>query len=354
MKKKILFALALTSLLTLASCKEEKEYLSTPISDSQFYTGTYVKISVYDKDKEQALEDAYTVVGKAVSEIEVNEQGISELDKINNSAGDKPVKVTKGVYKLVEESVDFAKKTHGAYDPAIGAVTAAWHIGFPDAHVPTDEELAGLVKLTDYHDIKLDKEAQTVYLEKEGMRIDLGGVGKAWLAEKAIDSLKKAGVTKAVLEFGGHTFLIGKSSSNKDGKWTIGIENPSLPIELKADAKNSIGRITTDKSVLIETNMYARHLDVDGKIYSHLMDPKTARPYDNDLLSVIIIGDDPIEADFLSNAVYDMGLDKGLAYMNEHKDAQAILVDKEKTVYLTNGLIDDVVLDKDSGFQLAN
>ncbi|MDR2833612.1 MAG: FAD:protein FMN transferase, partial [Streptococcaceae bacterium] len=178
MKKLFLLTFALLGLGLLTSCGGNAKYLEEPIKDARFYTGYYVQISIYDKGKRQALEDAFDLMEKQTRKIEINEQGLSEIDNVNNASGKKAVEVSKDVYGLLDETLQFAKKTDGAFNPAIGVSSLLWHIGFPDANVPNEEFLTAAQKLLNYEDIELNEANQSVFLKKEGMKLDLGGVGK--------------------------------------------------------------------------------------------------------------------------------------------------------------------------------
>ncbi|SKA00306.1 thiamine biosynthesis lipoprotein [Pilibacter termitis] len=357
MKKKmfIVGVFLFTGISFLSGCGDKKaELLDKPLSRQEFQVGTYVSIKIYDKDKEKALDKVFTLVQDLEEKIEVNEEGVSEVDLINENSGVAPVKVSKEVFDLISEAKEYAEQTRGMYEPAIGAITSLWHIGFSDAKKPENEEITPLLDKLSYQDIELDDTDMSVFLKKKGMKLDLGGIGKAFIAEKVMTSLKNDGVTTAILDFGGHVFVIGENPKTEDGKWIVSMQDPSKETSTGQDnSQTSVGKLSGGSGDYITTSMYERYLVIGDKVYSHLMDPATGYPYDNDLLAVMISGEDYVRDDALSNALYDMGLEKGLAYANEQGDIKALFITNDKKVYLTDNLKENFTLNKKSEFQLG-
>ncbi|MDR2465210.1 MAG: FAD:protein FMN transferase [Streptococcaceae bacterium] len=338
MKKRtsILLFLALMTLV-FAGCQKKADLLKEPIKDEQFNVGTYVTISIYDKGKENALQDAFKLITELQALIEVNEEGISNIDEVNANSGLKPTKVDPRIFSLVKSAKEEAEATNGAFDPAIGAITHLWHIGFPDAKKPDEKDIQSRLGLVDYRDIELNDEAKTIYLTKKGINLDLGGIAKGFIAEQAIEQLKKQGVTTAILDLGGHVFTIGENPKSESGEWKIDIKNPTEKASTGEKDAESVGTYTGKNSVFITTSKYERYLLVGDTLYSHLMDPKTGWPYENDLVAATVVGDNAVKEDALSNALYDMGLKDGLDYANKN-DLMAIFLTKDKTAYVSNAI----------------
>lgn len=180
MKKKWLFSSILIMILVvgLSACgdsnnsdKEKANLNQEPYSDEQFLLGTYVQIRIYDDGKEAALEKAFDRVKELGDKITINQAG-SEIDEVNEQAGIAPVTVSDDVYPLVKKAYEYSEDSNGGFDMAIGAITQLWRIGFDDARKPSQTEIDEALKLVDYHKVKLDDEAKTVYLTEPGMKID--------------------------------------------------------------------------------------------------------------------------------------------------------------------------------------
>lgn len=338
-------------LLSGCSTKNAADYLDKPATGTHFLTGDYVTLSIYDKGKEDLIEPAFDKIYAHVKKLEAHEQGISEIDEINNAAGQKAVSVSPEIFNLIQTSVDFSRETNGIFEPTIGAVSNLWHIGFPDARIPTDEEIETSLPLVNFNNVTLDEKNHTVKLNKEGMMLELGGVGKASVATQALNFLKENNVTSAFIDMGAHIFIIGDSPHSEDGLWTIQLENPrAYELDTTDDEKLSIGKVRTNANSLITTSIFSRFIEKDGNIYSHLLDSTTGRPINNGLLSVTIIGDDPIRADLLSNAVFNMGLEDGMKFINKEKGMEAIFATDSNEIHLSDGLKDKFTPNENSQF----
>ncbi len=362
MRKKLLFSLITLSIsfMVLTGCTNSAKNTTTessastkilkdPYSDEQFLLGTYVRIRVYDEGKESALKPAFDRVKELGDKITINQKG-SEIDEVNEQAGIKPVKVSDDVYTLVKRAYEYSQDSQGGFDMAIGAITQLWRIGFDDARKPSQEEIDQALKLVDYHKIELNDKEKTVYLKEKGMIIDLGAIAKGYITDEVVKVLKKQGVTTAIVDLGGNVYVLGHSPRGENQDWTVGIQDPNM-------ARGSVlGSIKERNKTLVTSGIYERYLEVDGKKYHHLFDPKTGYPFDNDIASVTIITDKSIDGDGLSTAVFSMGVKKGLEYVESelNNGTEAIFVTKDDKVYVTDPIKDTFKLSEDSHYTMGD
>lgn len=362
MRKKLLFSLITLgiSFMVLTGCSNSANKTTTessaatkilkdPYSDEQFLLGTYVRIRVYDEGKESALKPAFDRVKELGDKITINQKG-SEIDEVNEQAGIKPVKVSDDVYTLFKRAYEYSQDSQGGFDMAIGAITQLWRIGFDDARKPSQEEIDQALKLVDYHKIELNDKEKTVYLKEKGMIIDLGAIAKGYITDEVVKVLKKQGVTTAIVDLGGNVYVLGHSPRGENQDWTVGIQDPNM-------ARGSVlGSIKERNKTLVTSGIYERYLEVDGKKYHHLFDPKTGYPFDNDIASVTIITDKSIDGDGLSTAVFSMGVKKGLEYVESelNNGTEAIFVTKDDKVYVTDPIKDTFKLSEDSHYTMGD
>lgn len=362
MRKKLLFSLITLgiSFMVLTGCSNSANKTTTessaatkilkdPYSDEQFLLGTYVRIRVYDEGKESALKPAFDRVKELGDKITINQKS-SEIDEVNEQAGIKPVKVSDDVYTLVKRAYEYSQDSQGGFDMAIGAITQLWRIGFDDARKPSQEEIDQALKLVDYHKIELNDKEKTVYLKEKGMIIDLGAIAKGYITDEVVKVLKKQGVTTAIVDLGGNVYVLGHSPRGENQDWTVGIQDPNM-------ARGSVlGSIKERNKTLVTSGIYERYLEVDGKKYHHLFDPKTGYPFDNDIASVTIITDKSIDGDGLSTAVFSMGVKKGLEYVESelNNGTEAIFVTKDDKVYVTDPIKDTFKLSEDSHYTMGD
>ncbi|WP_461215197.1 FAD:protein FMN transferase [Lacticaseibacillus sp. GG6-2] len=355
MKKIILGVVALLLAITpLAACGQQSKpaekkapvLVKTPYEDTQFLMGTVVTLRVYDKGKQAALDDAFARIKTLARETTVNQKG-SEVDAVNAQAGKKAVKVTPAIYQMIKYAKRYSNQSQGAFDLAIGPITSLWHIGFPDARKPSQAEIDAKLPLVNYRDVVLNDKNHTVYLKRPGMALDLGGIAKGFITDEVVKVLKKDQVSTAIVDLGGNIYVLGHSPKQKDADWTVGIQDP------KEARGTAIGTVPASNMTVVTSGIYERKLVVDGHTYSHLMDPKTGYPFDNNLMGVSIITKKSVDGDALSTATFDKGLKGGMAFIEKTGYAEAIFITKDKKVYVSSGLKKDFKLLKDSGYQLA-
>nr|WP_125697216.1 FAD:protein FMN transferase [Lacticaseibacillus yichunensis] len=348
-------ALALIALviLPLAACNQAKpatkapELVKTPYQDTQFLMGTVVTLRIYDKGKQPVLEKAFDRIKELADAITVNQKG-SQVDAVNAAAGKHAVKVDQDVFDLITYAKSYSEQSNGSFDLAIGPITSLWHIGFADAKKPTQSEIDARLPLVHYQDVTLNAAKRTVYLQKKGMAIDLGGIAKGYITDQVVKVLKKNGVTTAIVDLGGNIYVLGHSPKAKDADWTVGIQDP------KQTRGSSLGTIPASNKTIVTSGIYERYLKVDGKIYMHLMNPKTGYPFDNNLMGVSIITKHSVDGDALSTATFDKGLKDGLAFIEKRKDTEAIFITKDKKVYISSGLKKTFKLITGLGYTMGN
>ncbi|WP_262315688.1 FAD:protein FMN transferase [Lacticaseibacillus parakribbianus] len=352
-------ALGLALVATLAGCKpkdatpkssasssQAAALLNTPYEDTRFLMGTVVTLRIYDQGKSKVMTKAFDRIEALADAITVNQKG-SQVDAINAAAGEKAVKVDPDVFNLVKYAKNWSEKSNGSFDLAIGPITSLWHIGFNDARKPAQSEIDAVLPLVHYQDVELNAAKRTVYLKKKGMKIDLGGIAKGYITDLATATMKANGVTTAILDLGGNIYVLGHSPKAPGKDWTIGIQDP------KKTRGTSIGTLPASNQTIVTSGIYERYLKVDGKIYMHLMNPKTGYPFDNNLMGVSIITKKSVNGDALSTATFDKGLRGGLAFIEKQKDAEAIFITKDKKVYISSGLKNKFKLLKNSGYTMA-
>ncbi|MFD1393485.1 FAD:protein FMN transferase [Lacticaseibacillus jixianensis] len=353
MKKwlKALIALLILA-VPLAACsqkpavKKQAEVIQTPHKGTQFLMGTVVTLSVYNKGKAKAVDDGFARVKALAAKVTVNQKG-SQVDAVNQAAGKKPVQVSADVFRLIQYAKRYSQRSEGAFDLAIGPVTSLWHIGFPDARKPSQAEINAVLPLVHYQDVELNAAKRTVYLKKKGMQLDLGGIAKGYIADEVVKVFKKDGVNTAIIDLGGNIFVMGHSPKATNRPWTVGIQDPKKP------RGTAIGSVPAVNITVVTSGIYERNLIVAGHNYSHLMNPRTGYPFENNLMGVSIVTKKSVDGDALSTATFDKGLRGGMAFIEKQKDAQAIFITKDKKVYISSGLKNKFQLFKDSGYQMA-
>lgn len=253
----------------------------------------------------------------------------SQTNAINQNAGIQPVKVDREVFELIARSIKISSITQGAFDITYGSIDKSlWNFDMNMTALPNAETARKAVRLINFRNVVLDAENCTVYLREKGMRIGFGGIGKGYAADRAKLILKQAGVESGVVNASGDLTAWGLQPNGH--KWTIGIADPNR--EGEAFSYMSV----SDLSVATSGN-YEKFVVIDGKKYSHTIDPRTGLPVSG-IKSVTIITTNAEIADAMATPVTIMGVSAGLDMINQIKDIEAVIIDDHNNLYTSNNI----------------
>ena len=302
-----------------------------PVTKTLFKFDTVINLKIYgDDESAKHLKKIEQMLDDVDQQINMSNKD-SEIHAINQAAGIQAVKVSRETFDLMKVSVDYAKDTQGAFDPSIGPLVSLWKIGNGGEHVPDANLIDQAKSLVNYQDIIMDEANLTIKLAKEGMSLDLGGIGKGYAADLVADYLHIEQIESAIIDLGGSSIIaIGKKPSGE--QWRIGLQDP----DRKRGEQLAI--IQLDNETIDSSGVYERFFMENGVRYHHILDPKTGFPTQNGLKSVTIVGGTATDADVLSTAVVVMDLEEGMAYMNQKQNVEAMFITEDNRIYLTSGL----------------
>lgn len=347
-KKKyyIFIILTISVVIFLTACgSKNTQKTSNPLSRTEFLLGTVVKVSLYDHGSEELLDLSMNKLRELENTLSINKTG-TLIDEINAQAGLSPVKVDEATYQVIEKGLEYSQLTNGAFDITIGPVVKLWNIGFPEARVPSDEEIKETLPRVGFDKVILNPNDSTVYLTEKGMSLDLGGIGKGFAADEVATLLKEHGVKHAIIDLGGNLYTLGDKPG--DQLWSIGVQDPFNP------RGKIIGRLKVANKSIVTSGIYERYLeDEEGNKYHHILDPKTGYPYENQIAGVTIISDFSTDGDALSTAVFAMGVEEGLEFVESLGGVDAIFITLDSKVYTTTGVKESFTLTNEA-FKLAN
>ncbi|WP_289057653.1 FAD:protein FMN transferase [uncultured Flavobacterium sp.] len=253
----------------------------------------------------------------------------SQTNLINENAGIRPVEVDLEVFNLIERSIGISKITQGAFDISYGSIDKSlWNFDRAMTKLPDVQTAKKMVHLIDYRKIILDRENTTVFLREKGMRIGFGGIGKGYAAEMAKQVLLKRGVQSGIINASGDLSAWGLQPDGR--KWTIGVADPDSP-----NAAFSYMEIS-DKAVATSGN-YEKYITIDGKKYSHTIDPKTGLPI-RGIKSVTIIASNAEFADAMATPIAVMGIRAGLFLIDQIPDLYCIIIDESNKIYTSKNI----------------
>jgi FAD:protein FMN transferase len=300
-------------------------------SKVQKLMGNRFEISVVGEDENWANER----IENAISEISRIEQLLttfkpdSQTNLINDNAGIKPVRVDKEVFELIQRSLKISNLTQGAFDITYGSIDKSlWNFDTKMTSLPDKEVAQNMVRLIDYQKVILNQNDYTVFLQDEGMRIGFGGIGKGYAAEMAKQLMIKEGVKSGVVNASGDLTTWGNQPDGK--QWTIGIADPN-------HKNKTFSSLNISNMAVATSGDYEKFVMINGKRYSHTINPKTGLPITG-IKSVTIIAPNAELADSLATPVTVMGVKVGLDLINQIKGIACVIIDDNNKIFTSKNI----------------
>lgn len=333
MKKLKLYVISLLilSITILSGCSSSNNSTKEPLSHTEVVMGTVCTIQIFDSKDTSILDKAFDRLKDLENKVSINKEG-TELDKVNEMSGKEAVVVGKDTFNIIKSGLNYGKISNGNFDITIGPIVKLWGIGSENARVPSEKEISEKKSFINYNDVVIDDEKSSIFLKKPNMIIDLGGIAKGYAADEIKNLLIDNGVKSAMINLGGNLYILGNKPNGN--QWKIGIQDPN------GGNNDTVGNMLVNDKSIVTSGTYQRFLEVDGKLYHHILNPETGYPYENDLLSVTILSNTSMDGDALSTSTFALGREKGLEFVNSLENIEAIFITKDKEIYLTNGLKD--------------
>lgn len=241
----------------------------------------------------------------------------SEISQVNFHAAERPIAVSQDLYDFLDRARRLSFETGGAFDPATGALLRLWRGARREGRIPTQPEIDEAMLSTGVAKIEFNSEARSIRFPRPGFAFDLGAIGKGHGVDRAVESLRQAGMTDFLIH-GGYSSVYGAGDHLGQGGWPVALKNPLfLEGSYATVLLNNNGLGTSGSNV-----QYFRH---EGRRYGHILDPRTGWPAEG-LLSVTVLAASTADADAISTALYVMGLEPAIEWCQRHPEIGAILV----------------------------
>jgi len=297
--------------------------------------GTHLGFAAYTNPNVDAAK-AKELFQKAIDEIKRIEfvmttwRPDSELSRVNAAAGKGAVEVSDETLRVVKEAIHTSEISEGTFDITFESLHGLWKFDQDlDPHPPKADELKKKLPLVNFHHIKIDDAKKTIALDKEGVKISLGGIAKGYAVDKAAAVLEAGGLQSFYVQAGGDLYARGKKPDGAD--WSAGIRDPR-------SAKGAYFAVLPLSDHAFSTaGDYERSYIVDGKRYHHIIDPRTGYPA-TACRSVTIWAKSALIADSIDDAVFILGPAKGMKLVESLDDVGAVIVDKDNNVHISKRL----------------
>jgi len=325
-------------LASTAACSPEKnsETVVAPaarlVEKSFDSMGSELRLSVWTADA-NGVAAAFDSINKEFRRLEdmmSNWKDGSDIQKLNAAAGRQPVPVAPELRDLFRTARQISDWTNGKFDVTFGVMSGLWKFDYQneDQTIPNPSEVARRRKLINYRDLKIDEQAGTAFLVREGMVANLGGIGKGYAVDRARDILRAAGFRDFMIQFGGDMYVSGHSGERT---WRLGIQDP------RATENRVFATIELSDSTFSTSGDYERFFIKDGRRYHHIIDPATGEPSVG-CRSVTIVTESAAIADGLSTGVFIMGPEAGMALIEKLPDVEGVIVSSKNEVVVSSGL----------------
>lgn len=281
--------------------------------------GTIFRIVLY-APTEAAAQRAAGAAFRRIEELDTlmsDYRADSELMRLCRWGHQSPRPVSEDLFLVLESALMFSRMSGGAFDVTIGPMVELWRQARRSGKLPEAAELARARDRVGYEKLVLEAEHRTVYLRREGMKLDLGGIAKGYAADQAVRTLRAQGIESALIDAGGDVRL-GSPPPGRRG-WVVAVTHPdpSWPGPLK--------ELLLHNSAVATSGDTEQFVEIGGVRYSHIVDPAMGLGV-RDSASATVIASDGMTADALATALSVLPPEEGLRLVDSIPGAAAYVV----------------------------
>lgn len=295
---------------------------SPPLSESRFLMDTIITVSIWGENEEKSNK-GFAAAFNALEEVDKSMARIpgSTLQELNLSGSGK---LSPGMAEVLDSALFWAQKSRGAFDPTVAPLLDAWGVSSGPRPPPSKQTVAEALAKTGWEKVRWDKNANS--LDLKGAALDFGGIAKGYSLDKAATALKKMGLFNFLINAGGDIYINGSKGKRP---WIIAIQHPR-------DEASFLRTVSPKEGSLVTSGDYERYYEWEGKRIHHIIDPRTGYPA-RAFQSVSIWAKTAMKADALATAVFALGKEEGLKFLESEPDAEGLLVADDGKIIETAG-----------------
>jgi FAD:protein FMN transferase len=250
----------------------------------------------------------------------------SELSRFNRAPAKTPFRVSLEFARVVRQSLELNRLSHGAFDPTIGPIISLWGFGAQtDAHVvPPDAQLRAAMEQTGCQHLSVTPSDELVK-DIPGLQFNLSAIAKGFGVDEMAGVLRAHGLTNLYVSISGEVFTSGRNP--KGGKWQVGI---SAPVLNWRPGDPTVAVLSVSGQAVSTSGDYQKFfIDAEGRRWAHIFDPKTGHPVQHSLGSVTVVADNCTIADGLATTLYVLGPEAGPRFIESWTNAAALFIVRE-------------------------
>ena len=278
---------------------------------------TLVSITIYAKqepeDWQQHVEQAFETMQR-IEDLATSFNDSSEVGQLNLNAGHRGISVHKDVLEIIKQAQEVGENSDGAFDVTVLPLLRLWNFKSSNPRVPTQDEVLEKRGLVDFRRIVIND--NNVFLPEVNMGMDLGAIAKGYAVDKAVEVLEKYDYKNFMVEAGGDLRAIAGELTR--GQRTIWVRHPRK-------VSGFFAKIKMDEGAVASSGDYERFFEVSGKRFHHIVNPKTGYPA-SPVVSVTIFSETTVLADAYATAVFVLGPEKGLDFIEKLPETEGLIV----------------------------
>ncbi len=252
------------------------------LESSREAMGSTYSVVLYGVDRTQleaAAEAAFAEVRRLDEELS-NYKPFSPWSLVNRRAAEGPVEVPDELFELLRDCLDYSRRSEGAFDITVGPLMKVWGFYRGSGHLPHPGEVKKAMADVGYRNVVLDAATRTVQFAHSGVEIDPGGIGKGYAVDRMVQVLRAHGIDSGLVTAAGSS-IYGIGAPPGEAGWTVSIRDPR-------DETKTVEDVVLKNESLSTSGSYEKFFEAGGKIYAHIMDPRTGYPAPG-MLSVSVI-----------------------------------------------------------------
>ena len=286
--------------------------------------GTLVRVTVYTPD-ERTAKAAFRAAFDRIRDLDSilsDYKPDSELSRIPKTAVNRAVPVSEDLFTVLRASQELADATGGAFDITQGPVIQLWREARRTGRIPDAAALRDAAKRAGFRRLHLDAQQRTVRLDITGMALDVGGIGKGYAASEAIEAMDALGVRSALVAVSGDLAFSDAPPGQRG--WRISVHGGD------AAALGVPGVLELTNAAVSTAGSREQHVEIGGRRYSHIIDSSSGMGLVDDM-TVTVVAPHGLEADGLDTAASVLGVERGLALIESHPKAAALIIEHTST-----------------------
>ena len=303
----------------------------------RYLMGTWCDLTLFDTPPEEApavAEAAFEEIAR-LERVMSTWDPDSELSSVNRAAGAEAQTISRDLAGVMSAAIAACRASGGAFDPTIAPLLHLWRFDADQPKRPSPDAVAEARTHVGCEKISLTIDPPGLRLPG-GASLDLGGIGKGYAVDRALDVLRARGIRRAKMDFGSSSLAF---EGAVEGGWHVVIADPR-------DHDKPLVAFRVANGSVSSSGQRERSVVQGGRRYGHIFDPRKGEPVESPLLLVTVVAPDGTRADALSTALFVMGADKGIPFVTGIPDVSAIFIEAAQAghvVVRTAGRIDHLV-----------